>query len=127
LNKGEPIFDWSHKFMLVVDQISPLHILLLKTFRYPAKAAEEKGVNFDNMVSATNRDVFFKIYPELKDRVALAGQCWKELYNYGFVAKNNFNRIKEAEEMGYIHNHGKLIPQVTDFGNKFLDMIGYEE
>jgi len=127
LNKGEPIFDWSHKFLMIVDQISPLHILLLKTFRYPAKAARQRNVNFDEMVSASNKEVFFKIYPNLKDRSALAIQCWKELYSFGFVALDNFTKSEEMESMPYLHNHGKLLPQTTDFGNKFLDMIRYSE
>lgn len=123
LSKGEPIFDWSHKFLMIVDQISPLHILLLKTFQHPAKAAQEQNVNFDDMVSASNKEVFFDIYPDLKDRSALAAQCWRELESFGFVALNNFENSKGSEGLSYIHKHGKLFPQTTDFGNKFLDMI----
>jgi len=123
LNNGEPIFDWSHKFLMIVDQISPLHILLLKTFRYPAKVARDKSLNFDEMVVASNKEVFFEMYPELKERSALVSQCWKELTNYGFLALDNFSNSKDSESMPYIHNHGQLKPQTTDFGNKFLDMI----
>lgn len=127
LSKGEPIFNWSHKFLMIVDQISPLHILLLKTFQNPAKAAREHNVNFDEMVSASNKEVFFKIYPDLKDRSALANQCWKELHSFGFVALNNFTKSEGTESLPYLHNHGKLLSQTTDFGNKFLDMIRYSE
>lgn len=127
LSKGEPIFDWSHKFLMIVDQISPLHILLLKTFQNPAKEAQEQNINFDEMVSASNKEVFFRIYPGLKDRTALANQCWKELYRFGFVASDNFSKTEGTENMPYLHNHGKLLSQTTDFGNKFLDMIRYSE
>ncbi|HBX67279.1 MAG: hypothetical protein CL670_07215 [Balneola sp.] len=123
LSKGKPIFDWSHRFLMIVDEISPLHILLLKTFQYPKKAAKEKGVRFDEEVSASNKDVFFKIYPEYKDRSALVSQCWKELESYGLFAIGNFSDAHTSEEMPYLHTLGQLKPQTTDFGNKFLDMI----
>lgn len=127
LSKDESIFDWSHKFLLIVDQISPLHILLLKTFRKPAKVAKMEGVDFDSTLSANNSDVFFKIYPNLKDRVALANQCWKELYSFGFVARDNFLETEDAKDMVYHHSHGVLKPQTTDFGNKFLNMVENED
>ena len=127
LSNGEPIFDWSHKFLMVVDEISPLHILLLETFQNPEKAAREQNVNFDEMVSASNKEVFFKIYPDLKDRSALANQCWKELYSYGFVVTDEFEDFRNIEVMAYMHNHGKLISHTTDFGNKFLRMIEERE
>jgi hypothetical protein len=123
LSKGEPIFDWSHKFLIVVDQISPFHILLLKTLQNPLKIAKEKKVDFNEMIKATNKEVFFKIYPKLKDRAALAKQCWKELYSYGFVVTDRFTEVTGSTELGYMHSHGKLISQTTDFGNKFLNMI----
>lgn len=127
LSKGEAIFDWSHKFLMIVDQISPLHILLLKTFQNPAKTARDQNVNFDEIVSASNKEVFFKFFPDLKDRSALANQCWKELHSFGFVALDNFTKSEGGESMPYLHNHGKLLPQTTDFGNKFLNMIEYSE
>lgn len=123
LSKGEPIFDWSHKFLMIVDQISPLHVLLLKTFRNPTKVAREKDINFDDMITASNNEVFFKLYPDLKDRSALVSQCWQELTSYGFLALNNFSNSRDAESMPYINSHEQLKPQTTDFGNKFLDMI----
>lgn len=127
LIKGEPIFDWSHKFLMIVDQISPLHTLLLKTFQSPTKVAQEQNIDFDEMVSASNKEVFFKLFPDLKDRSALANQCWKELYSFGFVALDNFTKSNGVESMPYLHNLGKLLPQTTDFGNKFLNMIEYSE
>lgn len=123
LSKGESIFDWSHKFLMIVDQISPLHILLLKTFRNPAKVAREKDIYFDDMITASNKEVFFEMYPDLKDRSALVSQCWQELTSYGFLALNNFSNSRDAESMPYINSHEQLKPQTTDFGNKFLDMI----
>lgn len=123
LSKNEPIFDWSHKFLMIVDQISPLHILLLKTFQYPVLEAKEKGVDFSDMVKATNAKVFFKLYPSLKNKSVLATQCWRELHSFGFVRSDNFNITSKTEDMGSLHTHGKLLPQTTDFGNKFLEMI----
>lgn len=126
LSKGESIFDWSHKFLMIVDQISPLHILLLKTFQYPAKVAKEHNYSFDK-VQASNQDVFFNIYPELKDRSALANQCWKELQSFGFVHSRFEFSLGDSDQVIYLHRHSKLISQTTDFGNKFLDMIESDE
>lgn len=127
LSKGEPIFDWSHKFLMIVDQISPLHILLLKTFRNPANAVQEKEVRFREGVGFNNADVFFKLYPGIKSRSALVAQCWKELHSFGFVGTGEFFDMTDAEEMKYfLHSHDRFVPQTTDFGNKFLDMITNE-
>ncbi|MCH2449218.1 MAG: hypothetical protein MK198_03645 [Gracilimonas sp.] len=127
LSKGEPIFDWGHKFLMIVDQISPLHILLLKTFQNPAKAIQEKKARFEERTGFNNADVFFKLHPELKSRSALAKQCWRELYNFGFVGTDKFFEVKDAEDMKYMHTHDQFVPQTTDFGNKFLNMIEYSK
>lgn len=127
LSKGEPIFDWSHKFLIIVDQISPLHILLLKTFQNPAIAIQDKRARLKKRAGFNNADVFFKLYPELKSRSALAAHCWKELYNFGFVGSREFFEIKDIEDMKYMHTHDCFVPQTTDFGNKFLDMITNKE
>ncbi|SMO38549.1 hypothetical protein [Fodinibius sediminis] len=114
------MFDWADHFLNVIERISPFHILLLKTFQSPEDIVREKGIDLGSEFnSLQSKDVFFDIYPEYRDRAKLITQCWKELYELGFVAFESFEDGR--------HMPGKLNKLTTDFGNKFLDMISSDE
>lgn len=120
LSQDKEMFDWADHFLKVVERISPFHILLLKTFYAPGDAARENQTNFpDEYKRLSSRDVFFTIFPQYKIRAKLIGQCWKELYDLGFVALEHFENAE--------HKSGELKKLTTDFGDKFLNMISSDE
>lgn len=120
LNGSTSLFDWAVHFLNIIDRISPLHILLLKTFRNLADEVELKNIKFTEPLY-NNDQVFFMLYPELKDRSSLVNQCWKELAGYGFVVDELF-RV-DGPGKATLHSKEKILSKTTDFGNKFLDMI----
>jgi hypothetical protein len=118
-------FDWTAHFLSVIDRISPLHILLLKTFQDPHSMIEEKRATFDDKSSFTSGELFFKLYPDLRGRSSLINQCWQDLKILGFLVNESFD--KESRMVATLHSKDKILPKTTDFGNKFLDMIESDE
>ena len=119
------MFDWAVHFLHILDRISPMHILLLKTFRNPYSAVEKKQVDLSEKGLYRNDEIFFRLYPELKDRAALINQCWNELVSYGFIIDEHFGLGTGKSHS--MHTDEKILPKSTDFGNKFLDMIESDE
>lgn len=125
VNKPSKMFDWAVHFLHILDRISPMHILLLKTFRNPYSAVEKKQVDLSEKGLYRNDEIFFRLYPELKDRAALINQCWNELVSYGFIIDEHFGLGTGKSHS--MHTDEKILPKSTDFGNKFLDMIESDE
>lgn len=121
LSDTQNLFDWTDRFLHIIGEISPMHILLLKTFRYPGGEIDKAGIELERNKPVTNKDLFFKIYPNLKNRVSLLNQCWRELVSYGFIIDEHFGH--GTGKTYTMHTDEKILTKTTDFGNKFLDMI----
>lgn len=120
LSQDKEMFDWANHFLKVIERISPFHILLLNTFYAPGDVARENKTDFpDEYKTLSSREVFFTIFPQYKARTKLISQCWKELYDLGFLNKRSIE--------GGQHKSGELMKMTTDFGDKFLRMIKSDE
>lgn len=119
LQNGNKLFDWAEYFLRVVDELSPLHLLILNVFHAPKSKEQELGKDLSSYSKMSSHTLFCELYPNLKDRSSLIKQCWKDLYRYGFVKNDDMT-------VG-IHGDGKYQKLTNDFGDKFLDMITYKE
>lgn len=112
-------FDDLNYFLRIIEEITPLHILLLKTFEDPKMEADKRGVEFGNMMTSSSKNTLFKIYPDLKPKGDFIKIYWKELYDYALVKTDSLYSMVTGE--------AALNSLTTPLGNKFLEMIESEE
>lgn len=108
-------FDDLNYFLRIIEDITPLHILLLKTFQDPQSEANKRGVEIGNMMSSSSKNTLFKIYPDLKPKGNFIKIYWKELYEYSLVETDTLYAMVTGKAV--------LNPLTTPLGNKFLEMI----
>jgi len=112
-------FDEIDYFLTFIQRISPLHILIINTFENPREVVKKKKDKFSHGLKTHIIDLFITMYPELKEKKEMVMQCWKDLYNFGFVELNSMKSIKFSKR--------SVKKQTTDLGDRFLEMIESDE
>jgi len=112
-------FDEIKYFLRIIEEITPLHILLLKTFQNPKQAAEKQGAELGRMMTSSSKETLFKIYPDLRSKEEFIKIYWKELNDFTLVSTNTLTAMTTGE--------GALRCLTTSLGNQFLEMIEGEE
>jgi hypothetical protein len=118
-------FELVDYFLSILDRVSPLHILLLKTFRDPGSAGKKKNLNLASFLTLaktpqnTYGDFFLAIFPELESKEELVKMCWKDLYYFQLVKFDNLFVGDNLVRIG--------MALTTDLGNQFLGMIEKED
>ncbi len=119
-------FDLLDYFLTILDQINPIQILLLKVYKNPVEAASESGIDLTPFKESTSllhgseiKHLFYRIYPELKEKDTLVVYAWKELIRIGFVQAEPISKRVPSSSI--------LKIRTKKIGEQFLEMIEGEE
>ncbi|MFH5832360.1 hypothetical protein [Halalkalibaculum sp. DA384] len=98
-------FDLKHYFLLFIDQISPLHILLLKIFKDPGSYASKRGVEIGNMMATSAMSTLKKIQPDLEEKEQLVELAWDDLSDMKLVTTDSLKAMASgnAAEQGSVN------------------------
>lgn len=118
------VFDEVDYFLSILSRISPYHILILKKYQNPSilsegRKAENKKSKEDpfHAIWPTPKSILFASHSDLVKKENIVSLCWNDLMTFSLVKSVPFEELIKMEVESLI----------TDFGNKFLDMIEREE
>ncbi|MEX0905101.1 MAG: hypothetical protein WD604_13575 [Balneolaceae bacterium] len=117
-------FDEVDYFLSILNRISPYHILILKKYQDPSmlskgREAEYKKSKEDPLqaIGSTPKSILFVLNSDLVKKENFVSLCWNDFMTFNLVKSVPFEELIEPGVKSLI----------TDFGNKFLDMIEREE
>lgn len=114
-------FEMKHYFLLFLDQISTLHILLLKIFHNPIEYGKQKGIDLtkNRTIGGSTINVLFQLEPDLKSKKQLVELIWKDLSDKKLVTTSSLNAMVSGNSLNQ--------PLTSELGENFLQMITEKE
>jgi hypothetical protein len=103
-------------FLNMVDELTPLHLRVLKYFDNPVKWSEKYGIKLSMYMGGASRGLEAAL-PELKDQRDLYDTLVMDLYNRGLVSADKTVLHAMMSEQGI------LASRATELGKKFLKYI----
>lgn len=111
-------FDEIEYFMTIIGRINSTHIFLLQLFHNPNEVAKDRKNNLSPTLTIDSKQVLEKLYPQLRKKMVLVTQYWKDLNGYGLLKGENITIGR--------HTKRELQKLTTELGDKFLEMIESE-
>jgi len=108
-------FDELEYWLTLIERMNPNHIFLLKLFSKPNDFAKDRKDNLNHELIINSKKLIDKLYPELKNKMEMISQYWRDLSAYGLI---NGDEITIGR-----HTKRKFQKLTTKLGDTFLEMI----